>query len=104
MTNAPQRTELAPARREAAAPTAQPRSLTVGKLARATERTRWNLLDVPSKSDKRMPRIWQVVRTKIEDKMPTYRTERGTSVMLSPVVVISDAFDAAPAVGVVGRF
>ena len=95
--------EVAPARREAAAPSARTLSLTE-RTPRLTERTRWNLRDVPSKTGPTMPRIWQVVRAKVADKLPTYRSERGIAFSLSPVVVQSDAFDAAPCIGISGGF
>lgn len=92
------------ARREVAAPAARSVSLTVDRTHRAPERARWTMRDLPAKASYRAPMVWQAIRTKVAEKLPTYRSPRGISLTVSPVVVVSDAFDSAPCLGITGGF
>jgi hypothetical protein len=98
------RVELAqPARRALAAPT-RTVTLTVARTQRAPDRARWTQRDLPTRATSQASLVWQAVRTKVAAKLPTYRTSNGRSITLSPVVVFSDAFDAAPCIGISGGF
>jgi hypothetical protein len=98
------RAELAPARRALAAPTARAVTLDVDRAQRAPVRARWTHGDLPTRATSRAPLVWQAIRTKVAAKLPTYRSAHGVSVTLSPVIVFSDSFDAAPCIGVSGGF
>lgn len=94
ITNVPQRDEVTSPK--------QPRAISL-RIDGAPDRPPWRFRVATKKSEPaRLPRMWDQIR-RVADRMPGYRSE-SVKFGLSPVVVISKAFETLPCVGVFGRF
>ena len=75
------------------------------RIAAAPEHDVWHLREAPDQDDTdKVPLTSQVFRSEVLDRMPGYRSDDGVSLALSPIIVISRAFNTVPGVGVAGRF